>query len=476
MQQVLLNEFCQVAIHMPTDWKAVEVSASAQDPFLRFECALDSLAGVRREPRKRWLDKFLGIWPVQDAFREITRCIDHFIMRINYPAAISSCRHDLIVGFGFVFANVVAHLCWHLLDRYWEVLVSTFVLTAVLTVWLVREWRGLKGFMTRFYCSIALLDLLAEGLLQPVHHCTQDNLLCSGRLFLVFLGFWLVLQPLEQRLFRRALLLLPLLIPIFPSAASTNGTLICTSLERQTTLLELFTSEGCNSCPPAEAWLSRLVDHPKLWKEFVPVAFHVDYWDHLGWKDRFALPQFTQRQQAYVAGWQRSGLYTPAFVANGREAGSTGRAKLLEQTNATPGVLAVECLEKSVYAVRFTPAVGMTGPFDAHVAWLECGVTMNIARGENAGHELRHDFLVRRWETAPLRITDGVVAAQMTGPDLLANQDGTRNALAVWVTRHGAATPLQSTGGWLTVKRIQVFNSPAPKTGSGGHGAGDGTN
>jgi hypothetical protein len=53
-------------------------------------------------------------------------------------------------------------------------------------------------------------------------------------------------------------------------------------------LLELFTSEGCSSCPPAEEWLTKLKQNPGLWRDFVPVAFHVDYWDHLGWRDRFA--------------------------------------------------------------------------------------------------------------------------------------------------------------------------------------------
>src|SRR5713226_2490390 len=60
-------------------------------------------------------------------------------------------------------------------------------------------------------------------------------------------------------------------------------------------LLELFTSEGCSSCPPAEAWLSKLKSDPRLWKDFVPLAFHVDYWDRLGWRDRFSSRAWTER-------------------------------------------------------------------------------------------------------------------------------------------------------------------------------------
>ena len=60
------------------------------------------------------------------------------------------------------------------------------------------------------------------------------------------------------------------------------------STARQTSLLELYTSEGCSSCPPAEAWLSGLKDNPGLWRDFVPVAFHVDYWNYLGWRDKWS--------------------------------------------------------------------------------------------------------------------------------------------------------------------------------------------
>jgi hypothetical protein len=89
--------------------------------------------------------------------------------------------------------------------------------------------------------------------------------------------------------------------------------------ETQTSLIELFTSEGCSSCPPAEKWLSAFNSNPDLWKKVVPVAFHVDYWNHLGWCDRFSKPEFTLRQQQYAAGWGGDSVYTPGFVVNGRE-------------------------------------------------------------------------------------------------------------------------------------------------------------
>src|SRR5271163_2312476 len=84
-------------------------------------------------------------------------------------------------------------------------------------------------------------------------------------------------------------------------------------------LIELYTSEGCSSCPPADAWLGGLKDKAGLWDEFVPVQFHVNYWDNLGWKDRLATRDFTAREYAYSSAWGSSSVYTPCFVRNGLE-------------------------------------------------------------------------------------------------------------------------------------------------------------
>ena len=87
----------------------------------------------------------------------------------------------------------------------------------------------------------------------------------------------------------------------------------------QVRLIELYTSEGCSSCPPADNWLSSLKDEPGLWSRFIPVAFHVDYWDYIGWKDSFAQASFTQRQRQYGQQNNLSSIYTPAVMLNGQE-------------------------------------------------------------------------------------------------------------------------------------------------------------
>src|SRR4051812_18096726 len=87
----------------------------------------------------------------------------------------------------------------------------------------------------------------------------------------------------------------------------------------QVALVELYTSEGCSSCPAAEKWLAELRGDAGLWTRFVPVAFHVNYWDHLGWRDVLATKQFTQRQYSYAETWSSGSVYTPCVVRNGAE-------------------------------------------------------------------------------------------------------------------------------------------------------------
>src|SRR5271169_1771254 len=118
-------------------------------------------------------------------------------------------------------------------------------------------------------------------------------------------------------------------------------------------LIELFTSEGCSSCPPADRWLAALRDDPGLWREFVPVEFHVNYWDGLGWRDRLSTREFTAREYAYASAWGASNVFTPCFVRNGE------RWNPLRDAPGTPGapagVLAVDVGDDGVCRAEFTP-------------------------------------------------------------------------------------------------------------------------
>jgi hypothetical protein len=219
----------------------------------------------------------------------------------------------------------------------------------------------------------------------------------------------------------------------------------------QVALIELYTSEGCSSCPPADAWLAALRDKPGLWKEFVPVAFHVDYWNALGWKDRLSSRDSTDRQYAYAAAWGARSVYTPCFVRNGAEWrpqwGSSGAA------HGPCGSLSVEVDDAGLCRARYLPVPGapaQTDDFAVHVAFLGGGVTSRVTAGENNGQILGHEFVVLAMAGAALAPGGPGGALQAA---LMLPQPGVpgmkRRALAAWVTRRDELAPLQATGGWL---------------------------
>ena len=210
--------------------------------------------------------------------------------------------------------------------------------------------------------------------------------------------------------------------------------------ETQVTLLELYTSEGCSSCPPAEARLARLRDDPGLWKLVVPVAFHVDYWDNLGWPDRFASRAFTRRQYDYAAFWRSGSVYTPAFVQNGRE-GAGGPAP-----SGKPGRLRADVSANGTVSVTFLPTALPAGGLVVEAAPLANGVTSDVRRGENAGHKLNHEFVALDLIHANLeKRGDAWVATLALPTTSLAGA----SAVAVWVHPADSPTALQAAGGWL---------------------------
>jgi hypothetical protein len=209
-------------------------------------------------------------------------------------------------------------------------------------------------------------------------------------------------------------------------------------------LLELFTSEGCSSCPPAEAALAKLVRDSRLWHEFVPVAFHVDYWDRLGWKDPFASAEWTKRQRLYAAKWNTESVYTPAFVLNGRE---WRDASIPVVNDEAPGILRATFRDDNNVLVTFEPAKEKTGDFDLYLACLGFGISTNVRAGENNGRSLRHDFVVLSLDHQKLVSSPQEFHLPSPAPEVASRSN--RTALAAWITSAGDITPLQAIGGWL---------------------------
>ena len=106
-----------------------------------------------------------------------------------------------------------------------------------------------------------------------------------------------------------------LFVATVASTTAFGREIVLESKPTRTHLLELFTSQGCSSCVPAEAWFSSLKNNPRLWQDFVPIAFHVDYWDHLGWRDLFASKVWTERQADYSARWKSESVIRPLLFS-----------------------------------------------------------------------------------------------------------------------------------------------------------------
>ena len=192
-----------------------------------------------------------------------------------------------------------------------------------------------------------------------------------------------------------------LAIPLMVDAAD------CTvkSGPRTNALVELYTSEGCSSCPPADRWIARFAGaHPVA--GVVPIAFHVHYWDYIGWKDTFADPRFTERQRDFAkAGGARS-VYTPQVVVAGRDFpewrdadGFAGAIDTITHKPAratlsiSPSVKADGTLHAQVSA---TLASGVKhADLALFVVPTQGGLGNDVTAGENRGEKLRHEYVVR---------------------------------------------------------------------------------
>ncbi|HEX6704467.1 MAG TPA: DUF1223 domain-containing protein [Albitalea sp.] len=154
-------------------------------------------------------------------------------------------------------------------------------------------------------------------------------------------------------------------------------------------VIELYTSEGCNSCPPADRWLSALKDRADV----VGLAFHVDYWDRLGWKDRFARPGFTQRQSEQQAVNGARFSYTPQVVLDGHDRKDWPRIALGAVRPAAPVQIELT-READAVVARVTPLGQAPRQLAAYWAVTEFGHRTAVKAGENEGVTLEHDFVV----------------------------------------------------------------------------------
>ena len=180
-------------------------------------------------------------------------------------------------------------------------------------------------------------------------------------------------------------------------------------------VVELYTSEGCSSCPPADKWASSLKGSGA-----VVQAFHVGYWDYIGWVDRFAAPAYTHRQREVAARNNLRSIYTPQAVLDGKDWPSWGsQPKSTEPAKASIALkqLGADQFEASVMPL---PALQNASTWSAYWTVTEHGHNSKVKAGENAGEFLKHDFVVRQLvqageykagDTAPQKLTFRSIAS-----------------------------------------------------------------
>jgi hypothetical protein len=190
-------------------------------------------------------------------------------------------------------------------------------------------------------------------------------------------------------------------------AASTYAGCTAQSVATRPHLIELYSSEGCSSCPPAEAWLRSVQNGANA----VALEFHVDYWDALGWRDRFSNARYTARQQAFAARSGGAGVYTPEVVLDGREwrdwyrhpevPSVTGKATM--KLSVEPGV------PLHVHVDTMLADSADVSAYQNYIALIEDGLSSQVRAGENRGTLLKHDHVVRAF-VGPLARADAEVA------------------------------------------------------------------
>jgi hypothetical protein len=181
-------------------------------------------------------------------------------------------------------------------------------------------------------------------------------------------------------------------------------------------VVELYTSQGCSSCPPADEFLNELIANPRV----IPLALHVDYWDYIGWKDIFANPAFTERQKAYAYAEGSRTIYTPQMIINGTDRVEGNNPDAVNMSVANH--LAQQSGDLSLSLVRNGDAMTITAssvtgdvtPLDVQLVRYKRQETVDITRGENAGRSISYQNIVTEWQVLGQWTPDTALAVDVT--------------------------------------------------------------
>ena len=235
---------------------------------------------------------------------------------------------------------------------------------------------------------------------------------------------------------------------MFGFNAFVQAEVLISSPDTRVSLLELYTSEGCSSCPPADEYLSELKSHPGLWTSIIPVAFHVDYWNYIGWQDRFSSPEYSARQRRYARTKNLKTVYTPGFLLNGEEWRSFfGLRKLSVDSEKKAGSMKMYINDMQLKA-EYQPVEKIPDEtLVLNIAVLGFDIKTDVRSGENHGKELKHDFTVLGYKTIPIYKNESVFTVMTELPDIV--ETAPRIAVSAWINKENDMTPMQAAGGWL---------------------------
>jgi hypothetical protein len=209
-------------------------------------------------------------------------------------------------------------------------------------------------------------------------------------------------------------------------------------------LVELYTSQGCSSCPPADQWLARLDDRAG---RVVPLSLHVGYWDYIGWKDPFAKREFNERQRWLAERNRNRTVYTPGVFVNARETPRWSDGAAFETTvraiAARPAAATLELAVERVQGARIDVrargelATAREGDAKLFVALTESGLATRVKAGENRGETLQNSHVARGW-SGPLPLGDRRVSLPVP------SDEPARLALVAFVQDVGSGEVLQA--------------------------------
>ena len=220
-----------------------------------------------------------------------------------------------------------------------------------------------------------------------------------------------------------------------------------------TALVELYTSEGCDTCPPADHWLSSLFSRGFRPDQVVPLSLHVDYWDYIGWKDPYGRAEFSARQRRLAAMRRPVIVYTPQVLLQGQDFRRWGGDEFGDEVTRINSrgarariALAIRSVEPRAIQANLSAML-----FDAaeqksaavYLAAYENRLASDVKAGENKGRRLEHDFVVREW-IGPIAFGDGLKVEQSRALPLLPGADPRNLGVAAFVQNRGTSEVLQA--------------------------------